>query len=81
MMTPASPWMGSSRTATVFSSMDSATAPASPKGTRTNPGVNGPNPARADGSSEKPTIVVVRPWKLPPKMMIVAVPSGTPFVS
>ena len=43
--------------------------------------MNGPKPARAAGSSEKPTIVVVRPWKLPPKTTILALPSGTPFAS
>ena len=79
MITPPSPWMGSSRTATVFSSIASASAAASPYGTVTNPGVYGPKPARAAGSSEKLMIVVVRPWKLPPMTTIVARPSGTPL--
>ena len=60
-MMPASPWIGSSSTATVFPSMAAASAAASPKGTARNPGVNGPNPPRAVWSSEKLMIVVVRP--------------------
>ena len=77
--TPASPWMGSTSTAAVFSSIARAMASASPYGTDTKPGVNGPKPARACGSSLKLTIVVVRPWKLPSATTIVAAPSGTPF--
>ena len=46
-MMPASPWIGSSSTATVFPSMAAASAAASPKGAARNPGVNGPNPPRA----------------------------------
>ena len=34
--------------------------------------MNGPKSSRASGSSEKPTIVVVRPWKLPAATMIFA---------
>ncbi len=41
----------------------SASAAASPNGTLTKPGVNGPKPSRASGSPENETIVVVRPWK------------------
>ena len=48
-MTPASPWIGSSRTATVCSSIASASAAASPNGTERKPGVKGPKPARAVG--------------------------------
>ncbi len=39
---PASPWMGSSSTAAVFGVIAAASASASPYGTRTKPGVNGP---------------------------------------
>jgi hypothetical protein len=77
MMTPASPWIGSSRTATVSSSIAASSAPASPKGTVTKPGVNGPNPSRAPSSSENDTMVVVRPWKLPDITTIVG--RCTPF--
>ena len=44
-MTPASPWMGSTRNATVFFVMAFSRALASPKGIALNPGVNGPNPS------------------------------------
>ena len=57
----------------------SESAPASPKGTDTNPGVNGPKPERVPGSLEKPAMVVVRPWKLPVQTMIDAWSSGTPL--
>ncbi len=80
-MTPASPWIGSMSTATVVSSIAAASAAASPYGTRRKPGVNGPNPPVASGSSEKLMMLIVRPWKLPPTTMMVACPSGTPFTS
>ena len=60
-MTPASPWIGSSSTATVCSSIASASASASPKGTERKPGVNGPKPHRAVSSDEKLTMLIVRP--------------------
>ena len=60
-MIPASRWIGSSRTATVFSSIVRASASASPNGTDRNPGVYGPKPRRAVSSSEKLMMVVVRP--------------------
>ena len=41
----------------------------------------GPNEARASGSVEKLTIVVVRPWKLPSNAMITASSAGTPLTS
>jgi hypothetical protein len=81
MITPASPWIGSRRTATVSSSIAASTAAASPYGTRTKPGVNGPNPVVDPGSSEKETIEIVRPWKLPDMTTTFARPSGTPFTS
>ena len=56
-MTPASPWIGSTRNATVSSSIAARSASMSPYGTDTNPGVNGPKPCLADGSVEKLTIV------------------------
>ena len=76
MMIPASPWMGSISTAAVFASIAASIAAASPNGTETNPGANGPKSSRAVGSSLKPTIVVVRPWKLPFATTMVAA-SGT----
>ena len=79
MITPASPWMGSSSTAAVLSSMAASIAAASPKGTETKPGANGPKSSRATGSSLNPTIVVVRPWKFPSATMMVAASAGTPF--
>ena len=80
-MIPASPWIGSSRTATVFSSIAAARASASPKGTERNPGVYGPNPRRAVSSSEKLIMVVVRPWKLLCATMMLLWPAGTPLTS
>jgi len=60
----------------VLSSIASATAWASPKGTTRKPGVYGPYPSRASGSVDRETIVVVRPWKFPAATMIVG--SATP---
>jgi hypothetical protein len=48
-----------------------------PYGTDPNPGVNGPKPPFAEGSSENPTIVTVRPWKFPSATTIFA-RSGRP---
>ena len=80
--TPASPWIGSTRNATTSGSSSAvASASASPNGTDTNPGVNGPKPVVADGSEENPTIVIVLPWKFPSHTTIFARPSGTPFTS
>ena len=77
MTTPASPWIGSISTATVFGvDRGLAARPGRRTGTMTKPGVNGPKPSRASGSSEKPTIVVVRPWKLPAATMILAWSAG-----
>ena len=78
---PASPWIGSTRKATVSSSIAARSASGSPKGTLRKPGVKGPNPLRADGSSEKETIVTVRPWKLPPATTMFARSGATPFTS
>ena len=61
------------------SSMTALSAAASPYGTRRKPGVNGPYAADASASSEKLTIVVVRPWKFPPMTMTTASSSGTPL--
>jgi hypothetical protein len=58
-----------------------ASASASPYGTTSNPGVNGPNPPRASGSVEKPTIVVVRPWNPPAITAMRARSCGTPRTS
>ena len=44
----------------------------SPKSTCTKPGVKGSKSLRATGSSEKETMVVVRPWKLLCATMILA---------
>ena len=54
------------------SSIAASSASTSPYGTTSKPGVNGPKPSRASGSAEKPTMVVVRPWKLPAATMILA---------
>ncbi len=43
------------------------------------PGVKGPKPWRYCSSLEKPTIVVVRPWKLFSQMTISAASGATPF--
>lgn len=77
--TPASPWIGSNSTATVFSLIAARIAVRSPYGTISKPGVYGPKSARASRSVEKLTIVVVRPWKLLPATTIFARPAGTPL--
>ncbi len=61
--------------------MAAASASASPYGTTRNPGVYGPNEARASGSVEKLMIVVVRPWKLPSNATMTASSAGTPLTS
>jgi len=73
--------MGSSSTATVFSSIASRIASAEPYFTTRNPGVNGPKPPYASGSLENPTIVVVRPWKLFSMTMMFAWSLATPLTS
>lgn len=80
-MTPASPWIGSTRKATVFGVIAASSASASPKGMTTKPGVKGPKSSRASGSVENETIERVRPWKLFAQTMISARPSGTPLTS
>ena len=71
-MTPASPWIGSTRKAAVRGLIARANASASPYGMIRNPGVNGPNPERETSSVLKETTAKVRPWKLPPQTMISA---------
>ena len=56
--------------------MAARTASRSPYLTMRKPGVKGPKPVVLSGSVEKPTMVVVRPWKLPSKTMISAWPCG-----
>ena len=81
MITPASPWIGSTRKATVWGPMAAPSASASPNGTILKPGAKGPKPPRDCGSLEKPTMATVRPWKLSAATMISAWPSGTPLTS
>jgi hypothetical protein len=76
---PASPWIGSSRTAAEFSVIPARSASMSPYGTTLKPGVNGPNSWRALESVENEMMVVVRPWKFAPATTISAAPSGTPL--
>ena len=76
---PDSPWIGSISTPTTFGFIAAFAASRSPYGTIVNPGVNGPKPSLYCSSSEKPTTVVVRPWKFPVKTRISACPSGTPL--
>jgi len=64
-MTPASPWIGSTRKATVFGVMAASSALASPNGMILKPGANGPKWSRAVGSVEKPMMPSVRPWNCP----------------
>ena len=47
----------------------------------TKPGVKGPKRLVLSGSVLKPTMVVVRPWKLPSATMISALPYSMPFLS
>jgi hypothetical protein len=65
----------------VFPVIAARTASASPKGTMSNPGANGPNPVRATGSVLKPTIVVVRPWNPPSHTTMRAWSAGAPLRS
>ena len=74
MITPASPWIGSTRKATVLGVIAASSAAASPKGTSLKPGANGPKPSREAGSVQKPTMARVRPWKLLAQTMISAWP-------
>ena len=78
-MIPASPWIGSTRNAAVRGPIAASRAAASPNGTLTKPGAKGPKPSRYCASLENPTMVVVRPAKLPAATMISAVPGGTPL--
>ena len=48
-MMPASPWIGSTRKAAVFGVIAASSAAASPNGTLTKPGANGPKPSRYCG--------------------------------
>ncbi len=58
-----------------------STAATEPYSTIRKPGVKGPKRLVESGSVEKPTIVVVRPWKFPSATMISAFGYGTPFTS
>lgn len=58
---PAWPGIGSSRSATVLSSIVCAGAAASPNGTERSPGVEGSTPLPAAGSDEKLTTLLVWP--------------------
>ena len=80
-MTPASPWIGSTRKATVLGPMARSSASASPYGTTLKPGAKGPKLWRDAGSVEKPMMASVRPWKLSWQTTISALPSGTPLTS
>ena len=64
MITPASPWIGSTRNPTVFGPIAAANASKSPNGTMRKPAGKGPKPSRFVGSVENPTMAIVRPWKL-----------------
>jgi hypothetical protein len=63
----------------VFGVIAASRARASPKGTSTKPPPNGPKWSRYCASEENPTMVEVRPWKLPAQQMISAWASGTFF--
>jgi len=63
----------------VFSLITASSARASPNGMATKPPLKGPKCSRYWRSEEKPTMVDVRPWKLPVQHTISAAPSGTPF--
>ncbi len=76
MNMPASPWIGSTSIPMVFGPMAFSNALMSLYGMVTNPGVNGPKPLLESGSLEKPTIVVVLPWKLFSQTMISPSSSG-----
>ena len=72
--TPASPWIGSSITATVRSSMARATAARSPSGTLRNPGTFGSNSVPQPGLPEADIVASVRPWKACSMVMISKAP-------
>ena len=75
-MMPASPWIGSTRKAQVLGVILSRSAWASPKATRPKPAGNGPKPWRYWASDEKPTMEIVRPWKLFSATRISVCPEG-----
>ena len=77
---PASPWMGSTRIAQVFlfillekESIESWILQSDQQNLAViNPSPNGPKPFLYASSEEKPTIVVVLPWKFPSATIISA---------
>ena len=82
MMTPASPWIGSTRKATVLGVIAASSAVGVAEGDDREAGRERAEAARATrGSVEKPTMATVRPWKLSAQTMISAWPSGTPLTS
>ena len=60
--TPASPWIGSSITATVRSVMAAATASRSFSGTLVKPGTLGSNSGSKAGLPDAAIVASVRPW-------------------
>ena len=85
---PASPWIGSTNIAQVFlfifslkDSIDSLVLqPDQQNFASTKPLPNGPKPFLYDSSDEKPTMVVVLPWKFPSATIISALFSDIPLV-
>ena len=61
MTTPASPWIGSTKKATVLGVIAFFSAVASPKAMILKPAANGPKWSRAAGSVLKPMMPRVRP--------------------
>ena len=80
-MMPASPCTGSTRKAAVSRVIAASRAAVSPNGTGRKPSAYGPKPSRYWASEEKPTMVEVRPWKLPAQTMIFAWFAGIFFTT
>jgi hypothetical protein len=72
---PASPWIGSTRTAAVSGPMAAARASTSPNGTWENPGGNGWNGVCMAGLPVAASVARVRPWKPPRVATIPVAPS------
>jgi len=59
MMTPASPWIGSTKKATVLGVIAASSAAASPNGIVLKPVAKGPKPSRESGSLEQDADMVI----------------------
>ena len=81
MITPASPWIGSTRKPTVLRRDRGFQGVGIAERHHLEAGREGAEAGARRGSVEKPTIGMVRPWKLSAQTMISAWFLGTPLTS